>query len=97
MDKQNYLNLLIEWQTKECLKARNQIIFGLITFVHILALQHSDKSDKDDLFQEGILGVLEACNNYNIKNKISFLTFAKQSAINNIIGYRQKEVYHVKR
>ena len=91
MDNDKYLNLVTQWQTQGCLKAREKIVLGVVKLIQQQANKYPDRGNRDDLFQEGMLGVLKACDTYDTNNDASFLTYAKQCAIFNIMDYVRRD------
>lgn len=86
MDNNNYLTLVTNWQTNHCLESRNMVVMGVVALVQSVVKKFKSRNSQEDLFNEGIIGVMQACDTYD-STKGSFLTYAKNCARFNIMDY----------
>ncbi len=90
MDNKYYMDLVINWQIHRCLKSRNQIITDVTKLIQSVVNQFKHNNNKDDLFNEGVIGVMQACDTYDFTEG-SFLTYAKTCARYNILDYIRQD------
>lgn len=86
MENNNYLALVTNWQTNRCLDSRNKVVMGVLALVQSIVKKFKSRNSQEDLFNEGIIGVMQACDTYD-STKGSFLTYAKNCVKFNIMDY----------
>jgi RNA polymerase sigma factor (sigma-70 family) len=60
---------------------------NVVNLVHSVVNRFKTNNSQDDLFSEGILGVMKACDTYSSEKNTCFLTYARTCAKNNILDY----------
>lgn len=75
--------------------ALSEVIVKTSPFVHILVKQFLNTSsnigiERDDLFQEGMLGVLSAVKSFDCSRNISFKTYVAECVRNRLISVSRK-------
>ena len=53
--------------------------------------KYSSNYNKDDLYQVGMIGAMNACKNYDEKNGIKFSTFAYKHILGEILKYIRED------
>lgn len=67
------------------------MILDNLNLVHFVLNKFSfNKSEYEDLFQEGVIGLIKAEQTYDINKKNSFSTYACVCIKNEILGYLRK-------
>lgn len=87
MNNTEYLKLIGRWQAQGCYQSRNKIVVGVINLVYQIANRFKTSNSQDDLFSEGILGVMKACDTFSSENGSGFLTYARTCIRNNMLDY----------
>lgn len=69
--------LVERYQTTGCLDARNQIVHAHLRYVMTVARQMAGpREDREDLIQEGMVGLLTALNKFNLDKGFRFAVYA---------------------
>lgn len=90
LNNENILPLVEKAQLGDS-KALSQIIANISPFVHVLARRFLTSGvDIDDLYQEGMLGVLSAVKSYDSKKSASFKTYATLCVQNRLLSVLKK-------
>lgn len=87
MNNQDYITLIEKWQKDSCLDSRNMVVLNTTKLVYKIANSFKTNNSKDDLFSEGVLGVINACNTYSPSKGVMFMTYAKVCIKNQILDY----------
>lgn len=74
------------------IKIRNLIVEKNLNLVRMIAYNYSQKSSisYDDLFQEGIIALINSIEKYDINSKCKFSTFSYSAIVNQIRRYLSK-------
>lgn len=91
MNNKNYLKLLQSWKCTKDFKSRELIILETTKLIQSLVKKFNMRANTEDLFQEGVIGVINACDTFDEKKNINFLTYAKSCAIFNILDYLRRD------
>jgi len=83
--------LVRHWQTTKCITSRNKVVTNVINLVHSVVNRFKTNNSQDDLFSEGVLGVMKACDTYSSDKGACFLTYARTCAKNNILDYLRND------
>lgn len=77
--------LLTEYKEKHSKELLNLIIIKYKSMVEVIATKYiNSPMEKDDLIQEGMIGLLAAINSYDENKKASFTTYSKRCIDNSI-------------
>lgn len=91
MDNNSYLNLVSEWQSSKSLKAREKIVLNVVKLVQSIVSKYSGRNNKDDLYQEGMIAAMKACDTFDCTGKAAFLTYLKSCVIFTILDYIRQD------
>lgn len=71
------INLLTKYQENGCKEYFDEAILGNLKLVLSIVNKFSRRCDNlDDLFQIGTMGLIKACNNFDVKQDVKFSTYA---------------------
>lgn len=93
-NSENFLSLVNKAQAGDS-SALSEVIVNTSPFVHILVKKFLNASsnigiERDDLFQEGMLGVLSAVKSFDCSRNISFKTYVAECVRNRLISVSRK-------
>ena len=93
-NSEKFLSLVNKAQAGDS-SALSEVIVKTSPFVHILVKQFLNTSsnigiERDDLFQEGMLGVLSAVKSFDCSRNISFKTYVAECVRNRLISVSRK-------
>lgn len=87
MNNTEYLELVGNWQQYKCLESRNKVVVGVVNLIYSIANKFKTPNSQDDLFSEGILGAIKACDTFSSENGSGFLTYARTCIRNYMLDY----------
>lgn len=87
MTNGEYASLINNWQQAKCIKSRNIVVMNVVNLVFSVVNRFKTNNSQDDLFSEGVLGIMKACDTFSSEKGASFLTYARVCAKNNILDY----------
>jgi len=80
--------------TKET-RTVEQLIKDHTKFIQKLANRYGNNNNRDDLFQEGVLGVMKAAEKFDDNHQVKFLTYANYWIVHYMLRYLKKEQRYV--
>jgi RNA polymerase sigma factor (sigma-70 family) len=87
MTNEEYIALVNKWQTQACYASRNKAVMGLVNLVHNVANRFKTNNSRDDLFSEGIIGAMKACDSFSSEKNALFLTYARVCIKNYMLNF----------
>ena len=85
-------NMIEHYQATGCKKTRDELIFSVLPLVYKIARSLRGSSlVVQDLVQEGVLGVMRACDTYNPDKGTSFCSYATNTARFHMIKYLRSD------
>ena len=73
------------------LTLNKEVIENLKRFVYSIIKEYSNESNKEDLFQAGMLGVCEASKRYDSSSNVKFTTFAYKYILGEVLKYLRED------
>jgi RNA polymerase sigma factor for flagellar operon FliA len=86
MDNYQLIKHLEQWQQSGCIKSRNEAILGCRNILYNIGYKYKRGDNLDDLIQEGVLAIIDACNTFNKEQSSSFVLY-----VHMLIKYRMLE------
>lgn len=91
------INLFNNYKQKNCLKSVERLIMSNLLYVKKVSRQYSRPTVSDeDLFQEGVVGLMKAIANFDINRKIRFIGYAIPYIKGEILDFIVRHVSIVK-
>lgn len=80
--------LFKKYKEENCLKSVEKIVLHNLRFVAFISKNyHCDGADENDLFQQGVIGVMKAIKGFDVNKKIRFISYAVKYIKSEIINY----------
>ena len=73
------------------LKINNELIVNYEKLVYSIISKYSNETNKDDLFQVGMIGILNASKKYNEKCGVKFTSFAYKYILGEVLKYLRED------
>ena len=73
------------------LTLNKEVIENLKRFVYSIIKEYSNESNREDLFQAGMLGVCEASKKYDSSSNVKFTTFAYKYILGEVLKYLRED------
>lgn len=71
------INLFTKYKNENCLKSIEKIILSHVRYVAGITRQYRNyEMDSDDLFQEGLIGLMKAAKTYEVERQYRFVSYA---------------------
>lgn len=87
------IRLFTKFKNENCLKSAEKIVVSSLRFVaSIVRDLRNYKLDPDDLFQEGVVGLMKATKNFDVSKGIRFVTYAKAWIKSEILIFIEKNI-----
>lgn len=84
----NNIQMIKEYQANKSIKMRNEIVMGNIGLVHKIVNRYNVSVErKQDLVQEGVIGLMKSIETFNMDIEIAFSTYAARGIKNEIRTY----------
>ena len=88
LSHEEFLNKMIEYQKTHDEVLKEELIFSNLKLVLSLVQKYTQrKYNVDDLFQEGIIGLIKAIDNFNLNYNVKFSTYAVPLILGEIKRY----------
>ncbi len=73
------------------LKLNNNLIEDYKNFVYSIIKNYSNDSNREDLFQAGMVGIMEASKKYDINSGVKFTTFSYKYILGEVLKYIRED------